>query len=180
MSSPETRIPKRKPQGQPKRRGRKRGRPRLRRSLIILVIVLVAASIGAAIGATIWLGGSRRACEVGTNQVRVNVQPTRLLELPDYALETEITITNSSPCELHVVVIKTTIVAATLTDGANYTIGVQDSQSVDLIIKSGGQDEVVYLFPQIDRRPTSLWVQMTLGFEGQADIPVFEGQIVVP
>jgi hypothetical protein len=176
MSRPQARIPKRRPQGARSGPSGRRVGMKLRRPLIILVILLAAASIGAAV----WLAGSRRGCEIGPGQVSATVQPTRLLEVPDYALETEITIVNSSPCELHLVVIKTKILNATLTDRSNYQIGVDDSQSIDLVVKPGGQTEVTYVFPQVDRRPTSLSVTITLGVEGQRDIPVFEGRIKVP
>jgi hypothetical protein len=128
-----------------------------------------------------WLQtSSPRKCQLGAGQLRANVQPTRLFELPDYALETKITIINSSPCELQLTVIKTKIFNATLTDGTIYEVSTEDSQSISLAIEPGGEVEVTYVFPTIDRKPTSLYVEMTLGFEGQPDIQVFEGQIKAP
>jgi hypothetical protein len=122
----------------------------------------------------------KTSCVVGSDQVRAEVQPTRLLELPDYALETRIKITNFSPCELHLVAVKANIKTATLLDGSVYSVGADDAQSFSVVLRPGQQVDLTYVFPPIDRKPASLSVKITLGFEGQGDIQVFEGQIKVP
>ena len=173
---PERNRPKTKKRRPKDKEARSGGRVRLKRSYIVVVIILVAASIGGAV----WFMGSKAGCVVHSDQIRAEVEPTRLVEVPDYALEIRIRINNTGPCNLHLMAINTKILNATFGNGTTYKTGIEDSQSIDSIIKPGQDTEVEYLFPPLERRPTSVSVTVTLNFEGLGEVRAFEGQIVVP